>query len=149
MRWHGRLVGILLASLLALRGMKAQSAAHAIKIEVDPANRIEFSGARSLPMNSSAAARWVVTTNESGTKVSASLNAPLPSGIVLSARLAPPAGARSSGARKLGTTAVDLVTGISRLYSGSLPAVVRVEAPASAKVTTTSRTLTLTVTNGA
>lgn len=149
MRWHGRLVGVLLASLLAVRGAAAQSAAHDVKIEVDASNRIEFSGARSLQLNSTATARWVVTTNESGTKVSASLNAALPSGVVLSARFTPPAGARSRGARRLGVVAVDLVTDISRLYSGSLPAVVRLEAPAPTKVTPTSRTLTLTVTNGA
>lgn len=137
------------AALIAAHGALAQSAAHDVKIEVDPSNRIEFSGARSLQVNSSAAARWAVTTNEHGTKVSASLNASLPAGIVLSARLTPPTGAQSSGARKLSVVAVDLVTEISRLYSGSLPAVVRLEAPAQAKVTPTSRTLTLTVTNGA
>ncbi|HEX7939424.1 MAG TPA: hypothetical protein VF483_10560, partial [Gemmatimonadaceae bacterium] len=78
-------MSILLASLLAARGVMAQSAAHDIKIEVDPSNRIEFSGARSLQPNSSAPARWAVTTNESGTKVSASLNASLPAGVSLSA----------------------------------------------------------------
>lgn len=137
------------ASLLASHSVLAQNAAHEVKIEVDPSNRIEFSGARSLQPNSSAPARWIVTTNESGTKVSASLNAALPSGVVLSARFAPPSGARSHGARKLSVVAVDLVTEISRLYSGPLPAVVRLDAPQSARVTPTSRTLTLTVTNGA
>lgn len=150
MKRAGWFVGLVAgASLIASHGLMAQSAAHDIKIEVDPSNRIEFSGARSLQVNTSASARWAVTTNESGTKVSASLNASLPAGFVMSARLTPPAGARSSGARKLSVVAVDLVTDISRLYSGSLPAVVRLDAPAPAKVAPTSRTLTLTVTNGA
>jgi hypothetical protein len=146
----GWFVGLVAAaSLVVSHAALAQSATHDVKIEVDPSNRIEFSGARSLQVNSSATARWAVTTNESGTKVSASLNASLPAGVVLSARLTPPTGARSSGDRKLSVVAVDLVTGISRLYSGSLPAVVRLDAPMQAKVTPTSRTLTLTITNGA
>jgi hypothetical protein len=146
----GWLVGLFAAATLALSNSAlAQSAAHEVKIEVDPSNRIEFSGARSLQPNSSAPARWAVTTNETGTKVTATLNASLPPGMVLSARFSAPSGARSTGSRKLGAVGVDLVTEISRLYSGPLPAVVRLDAPATAKVSATSRTLTLTVTNGA
>jgi hypothetical protein len=146
----GWFVGLIAAtSLILSQGLLAQSAAHEVKIEVDPSNRIEYSGARSLQPNTSATARWAVTTNETGTKVTASLNASLPPGMVLSARFSAPTGARSSGARRLGAVGVDLVTGISRQYSGQLPAVVRLDAPATAKVSPTSRTLTLTVTNGA
>jgi hypothetical protein len=147
---RGWFVSLLAALTLAVsHHAQAQSAAQDINLKVDPANRIEFIGAKSLVPNSSAPARWAVTTNETGTKVSASLNASLPTGIVLSAGFAAPKGARSRGQRRLSVVAVDLVTDISRLYSGTLPAVVRLEAPAQAKVTPTSRTLTLTVTNGA
>ena len=146
----GWLVGLVTAvSLAASSGALAQSAAHDVKMKVDPSNRIEFSGARSLQPNSSAAARWAVTTNETGTKVTATINASLPAGLVLSVRFSAPTGAHSSGARRLGAIGVDLVTDNSRQYSGVLPAIVRLDAPAAARMTATSRTLTLTVTNGA
>lgn len=141
----------LVAAALALcpQALHAQAAEQQLFYQVDASNRITVAGAPSLPLNGSSRATWAITTNECGVKVTLNLNAPLPAGVTLLVGLAPPAGARSAGVRPLGTTGVDLVTDITRLYAGPLGVVYRLDAQPQARVAATSRTVTFTIMGGA
>ena len=111
---------VLLAGSTATAG--AQSATQTISFQVDAINQIAFVGSPSLvvntasaganPTTATAAATWAVTTNQSGSKITASINSAMPANVTLSVNLAAPSGATSAGAQLLGTTAIDLVTGI-------------------------------------
>jgi hypothetical protein len=73
----------------------------------------------------------------------------MPAGVTLSVNLAAPTGATSAGAQALGTTAVDVVTGITKIAQGTLGVTYTLSATASAGVvSSTSRTVTYTITGG-
>ncbi|HXT16289.1 MAG TPA: hypothetical protein VN706_11705 [Gemmatimonadaceae bacterium] len=139
----------------------AQSATQTVTFQVDAINQIAVSGSPSLGITTATAgsapttvtssgATWSVTTNQSNAKVMASITTAMPTGLTLSATLAAPSGATSSGAKPLSTTAVDVVTGISKLNAAGLALTYSLDATAAAGVVTSaSRVVTYTITGGA
>ena len=145
----------------------AASAAHAqftatqtITYSVNAINQIAFIGAPSLTVSTAAAgaapssvtnatATWAVTTNQTGAKITASIPAVMPPGLTLSSSLTAPTGATSAGFLPLGTVAVDLVTGITKIAQGLLVVTYKLDATAAAGViASNSRIVTYTITGG-
>jgi hypothetical protein len=91
---------------------------------------------------------WAVTTNQSTAKITASINSAMPAGVTLSATLGAPAGATSAGIKALSTSAVDVVTGITKLAATGLTITYQLDATAAAGVQSGSRTVTYTITGG-
>jgi len=148
-----------LALLGAATAASAQTATQVVTFQVDAINQIAFSGSPSLVVNtatagsnptaSTSAASWAVTTNQTGSKITASIGSNMPAGLTLSVNLAAPAGASSAGAQSLSTVAVDLVTSITMLAQGALGVTYTLDATAAAGVVaSTSRTVTYTITGG-
>ena len=140
--------------------LSAQTSTQTVTFQVDAINQIAFSGSPSLVINTatagsgptaaSAAATWAVTTNQTGSKITASIGSNMPAGLSLTANLAAPsAGGSSAGAQTLSTTAVDLVTGITKLAESGLSVGYSLTATAAAGVvSSTTRTVTYTITGG-
>jgi len=154
----GRILATL-ALLGAATAASAQTATQVVTFQVDAINQIAFSGSPSLVVNtatagsnptaSTSAASWAVTTNQTGSKITASIGSNMPAGLTLSVNLAAPAGASSAGAQSLSTVAVDLVTTITMLAQGALGVTYTLDATAAAGVVaSTSRTVTYTITGG-
>ena len=154
----GRILATL-ALLGAATAASAQTATQVVTFQVDAINQIAFSGSPSLVVNtatagsnptaSTSAASWAVTTNQTGSKITASIGSNMPAGLTLSVNLAAPAGASSAGAQSLSTVAVDLVTSITMLAQGALGVTYTLDATAAAGVVaSTSRTVTYTITGG-
>ena len=137
-----------------------QTATQVVTFQVTAINQIGFSGSPSLVINAATAgsnpssatdatATWAVTTNQSGAKITASINSAMPAGVTLSVDLTAPAGASSAGSQALGTTAVDLVTSITKVAQGALGVSYSLAAtPAAGVVASTTRTVTYTITGG-
>jgi hypothetical protein len=154
----------LLATIAFLAGSSAVAAAQTtatqtVTFQVDAINQIAFSGSPSLvistatagsaPTAVTAGATWAVTTNQTGAKITASINSAMPAGLTLSANLAAPAGGTSAGAQNLGTTSVDVVTGITKVAQGAMSVTYSLSATAAAGVvSSTTRTVTYTITGG-
>jgi len=154
----GRILATL-ALLGAATAASAQTATQVVTFQVDAINQIAFAGSPSLVVNtatagsnptaSTSAASWAVTTNQTGSKITASIGSNMPAGLTLSVNLAAPAGASSAGAQSLSTVAVDLVTTITMLAQGALGVTYTLDATAAAGVVaSTSRTVTYTITGG-
>jgi hypothetical protein len=139
---------------------QAQTATQTVTFAVNAINQIAFTGAPSLTITTATAgsaptsvtdavtATWAVTTNQTGAKITASIPA-MPAGLTLSASLAAPAAATSAGFLALSGTAVDLVTGITKLAQGSLGVSYKLDATAAAGVVTSAtRVVTYTITGG-
>jgi hypothetical protein len=137
----------------------AQTATQVVTFQVDAINQIAFSGSPSLvvnaatagsdPTSATASASWAVTTNQSGAKITASINSNMPGGLTLSVNLTAPTGGSSAGAQSLSTTAVDVVTSITKLAQGALGVTYSLDATAAAGVvSSTTRTVTYTITGG-
>jgi len=138
----------------------AQTATQVVTFQVDAINEIAFSGAPSLVVNTATAgsaptsatnvvATWAVTTNQTGALITASINAVMPAGLTLSANLAAPAGATSTGLQALSTVAVNLVTGITQVNAIALGVTYQLDATTAAGVVaSTTRTVTYTITGG-
>lgn len=150
----------ILVMITATRGSAAaQAATQTVTFQVDAINQIAFTGNPSLVVNTalagsdpssvSTAVTWAVTTNQSNAKITASLNAALPANVSLTVSLSGPTGATSAGPQPLGTTSVDLVTGITRVAESALGATYTLSATAAAGVVaSTTRTVTYTITGG-
>jgi hypothetical protein len=152
----------ILAMLVLVGGVSRSASAqtsHLITFQIDAINQIGFAGAPSLVINTatagsdpnsvSAAASWSVTTNQTGSKITASIGTNMPAGLTLSTNLTAPSGAASAGAKTLSTVAVDLVTGITKVAAGPLAVTYALTATAAAGVVaSTSRTVTYTITGG-
>src|SRR5438045_6348478 len=123
-----------LATMALIAGVSsvasAQTATQSVTFQVDAINQIAFSRSPSLvintatagsaPTSASAAATWAVTTNQTGAKITASIGSVMPTGLTLQVNLSAPAGATSAGAQTLSTTAVDVVTGITKLAQSAI-----------------------------
>ena len=154
--------GRILATLALLAGATTVASAQntqVVSFQVNAVNQIAFSGSPSLTINTATAgsdltaatatANWAVTTNQTGAKISASLDSDMPSGLVLTVDLTAPATASSAGVKTLSSASVDLVTGITKLAAGSLGVGYSLTASASAGVvSSTTRTVTYTITGG-
>lgn len=138
----------------------AQTATQTVTFQVNAINQISVSGAPSLTITTASAgsaptsatdnvSTWSVTTNQSTAKITGSLSAAMPTGLTLSANLAAPSGATSAGLTALGASAVDLVTGITKLNASGLGLTYQLDATTAAGVVASStRTVTYTITGG-
>ena len=155
----GRILATAAMLIGAATVASAQTATQNVSFQVDAINQISFAGSPSLTINTATAgsnptsatanATWAVTTNQSGAKVTASINSAMPSGVTLSVNLSAPAGASSAGAQSLSTTAVDVVTSITKLAQSGITAAYSLDAtPVAGVVSSTTRTVTYTITGG-
>ena len=138
----------------------AQTATQTVTFAVNAVNQIAVTGTPSLTITTAVAgsaptsvtdatASWAVTTNQTGAKITASIPTAMPAGLTLSANLAAPTGGTSAGFTALGVTAVDVVTGITKLAQGSLALSYKLDATAAAGVVTSAtRVVTYTITGG-
>ena len=139
----------------------AQTATQTVTFAVTAINQISATGSPSLTVTTAtagnqpaaatdASSTWAVTTNQTGAKISASIPTPMPAGLTLSVNLAAPSGAASSGLTALGTTAVDLVTTITKVAQLGMTATYELTATAAAGVVASStRVVTYTIAGGA
>ena len=153
-----------IASALAVGAARiavAQTATQTVTYQVTAINQISITGAApSLIVNTavagsaptaatSAGITWAVTTNQTGAKINASIPSNMPAGLTLSANLGAPAGATSTGNQSLSTTAIDLVTGITKLNSSGLSLTYSLAATTAAGVVASgTRVVTFTVYGG-
>ena len=151
----------LVATTVAPRVTAAQTASQVVTFEVTPINQLAVSGnpapliintaaAGNAPTSvTSSATTWAVTTNEIGKKVTASLNSALPSGVTLAVSLGAPGTASSAGNVTLGTSAVDVVTGLTKLNASGLTLSYTLAATAAAGIVASdTRTVTFTLVAG-
>jgi len=156
-----RMVALATASAaLMSRGALAQTTTQTVTFEVDAINQIAVTGTPSLLINAASAGSaptsvtssgnsWAVTTNQTGAKITASIPTAMPAGVTLSATLAAPGGATSAGIKALGTTSVDMVTGITKVNASSLSLTYQLDATAAAGVVTSAtKVVTYTITGG-
>src|SRR5216117_3613034 len=154
-----RILSTIVVLLGAASAASAQTATQTITFQIDAINQIAFSGSPSLvintatagsnPTSATAAVTWAVTTNQTGAKITASIGSNMPAGLTLSVNLSAPAGASSAGAQSLSTTAVDLVTSITKLAQAAIGASYSLDATlAAGVVASTTRTVTYTITGG-
>lgn len=148
------------AVMLISSAARSQTATQVVTFQVDPVNQIALTGSPSLLINAASPGNgptsvqstgnaWSVTTNQTGAKVTASIASAMPAGLTLSAQLSAPTGATSAGLKPLGTTGVDLVTGLTKLNSASLSLTYQLDATAAAGVSPSSaRVVTYTITGG-
>ena len=124
-------VALALMTFAAAGTASAQTANQTVTFAVSAINQIAFTGSPSLTISSAtagsnpasatdASATWAVTTNQTGAKVSASIDSDMPTGLTLSVNLAQPSGGTSAGAKALSSTSVDLVTGVSKVAATGL-----------------------------
>ena len=139
---------------------QAQTANQTVTFAVNAINQIAFVGAPSLTITTAVAgsaptsatdntASWAVTTNQTGAKITASIPSIMPAGLTLSSNLTAPTGGASAGFQALGTTAVDLVTGITKLAQGALGVTYKLDATVAAGVVASgTKVVTYTITGG-
>jgi hypothetical protein len=145
---------------VAATAAAAQTATQTVTFQVDAINQVGVTGsptmdilaavAGSAPTSvTSAGNTWAVTCNQTGAKITASIGVAMPAGVTLSATLGAPAGATSAGIKALGTAAVDVVTGITKLNASALTLTYQLDATSAAGViTSTTRVVTYTITGG-
>jgi hypothetical protein len=150
--------GLLVAAAAA--SASAQTATQTVTFQVDAINQVGVTGAPTMAITAavagsaptsvtSAGNTWAVTTNQSTAKITAAIGVAMPAGVTLSCNLGAPAGATSAGLKALGTVAVDVVTGITKLNASGLSLSYQLDATAAAGViTSTTRVVTYTVTGG-
>jgi hypothetical protein len=113
------------------RSACAQTAGHDVTIAVSAINEMTISApsnslvinsatAGSAPTSATATATYAITTNDSIKKITAQINADMPTGVTLTASLAAPTGASSAGAVALSTVPQAVVTGITKLNESGL-----------------------------
>jgi hypothetical protein len=151
---------VFLITLGAAGAVDAQTATQTVTIQVNAINEIAFSGSPALVVSTAtagsppasavnSAATWAVTTNQSGARITAGLNAAVPAGLTLSVTLAAPVGATSTGIQALTTTAVDVVTGLSQVAAAALGVTYQLDAtPVAGVIAPTTRIVTYTITGG-
>ncbi|HEX8392850.1 MAG TPA: hypothetical protein VF665_10880 [Longimicrobium sp.] len=148
------------AAALAATNASAQTATQTVSYEVSAVNEIAVSGSPSLVISAAtpgsgltsatASGTYAITTNETGRKITASLDSNMPSGVTLSVNMAAPSGATSAGAVNLSTTAMDVVTGVSTVNQSGLSISYGLSATVAAGVVQAgNRTVTYTITAGA
>lgn len=118
----------------------AQTASQRVTFEVRPLNRLAVSGtAQPMVVNSAtpgeaptpvsaSGGTYSITTNEVNRKITAALDARMPTGVTLEVAVAAPGAAASAGAVALSTTGTDVVTGITPISASDLPITYRLSA---------------------
>lgn len=149
-----------LALMLGIAGTARAQQTQTVNFQVQAINQIAFTstpvtltistataGSDPLPATDGSSV-WAITTNQTNTKISASIPSAMPTGVTLSVLLGQPTGATST-ARDLGTASQDLVTGITMLKASLLSVTYTLSATAAAGVIASdSRVVTYTVTPG-
>ena len=145
---------------VAATSAAAQTATQTVTFQVDAVNQIGVTGSPTMAITAAVAGNaptsvtaagntWAVTCNQSTAKITASIGSAMPAGVTLSANLGAPAGATSAGLKALSTTAVDVVTGITKLNATGLSLSYQLDATSAAGViTSTTRVVTYTITGG-
>lgn len=145
---------------LAASALLAQTASHVLTFQVSAINQVSVSGTPSLTINAAVAgsapttvtatgSTYSVTTNQTGAKITAAIDATMPTGVTLSTTLTAPAGGTSAGIKSLSATATDVVTGITKLNQAGLAITYQLDATAAAGVVSSAtRTVTYTITGG-
>lgn len=141
---------------------QTNTATQTVNFSIAGIARLAFTGAPTLAITTAvpgsaptsvsdaSTATWAVTTNQTGHKVTASINSAMPLNTTLTVSLAAPTGATSTGTQTLSASAVDVVTGITKINQSSLAIVYSLSATALANaVVSDSRTVTYTITGGA
>lgn len=131
------------------------SLGHDVVVSVAEINELAVSSdALTLTVESGASAQdatttYGVTTNGAGRKITVALSLPYATGLSLSVEAVAPAGATAT-ARVLGTTALDLVTGLTRIATPGLALTYTATADAgvSPNGSGETRTVTFTLTDG-
>lgn len=114
-----------------------------------PLRSVSTAPDRTRPRAVIAGTRYAVTTNERNQKISASLDAVVPNALGLAVSLGAPRGAASKGLTLLGTTAKEVVTGISGVDGADLPMTYQwKDTPAASAGSLRSRVVTYTITAG-
>lgn len=152
---------LIISALGAAAAFAGNTAEQVITYEVQAINELSVSsGTVSLTVNSATAGQapnvatntatsYAITTNESGRKITGALNSDMPAGVTLSATLAAPNGASSTGKQALSSEPIDLVTGISTLNESGKGISYELAATSAAGVVpSASKTVTLTITAG-
>ena len=118
-----------------------------IAVQGTVAMTINAASAGQAPEPATASATYAVTTNGTQKKITAELDNDMPTGLTLSATMAAPSGASSAGKQALSSSAVDLVTNVTKVRGTGLSLNYEAVATVEADVTNTSRTVTYTITN--
>ena len=108
---------------------------------------ISSATAGQTPDAATASSSYSMTTNGSNKKITAELDVAMPTGLTLSATMAAPSGASSAGQQALTATAVNLVTGITKVRSSGLSLNYEARSTVDASPDNYSRTVTYTITN--
>lgn len=150
-----------LALALTAAAGEASAQQQTVTFSIDPINQMSVSGnpgaltinaatAGSAPTSvSDASTTWAITTNQTGTKVTAAIDQAMPANVTLRVSLAAPSNASSAGAVPLTTSAADVVTGITKLSESGKVITYTLSATAAADVVANaSRTVTYTVVAG-
>ncbi len=145
---------------LGRMALAANTATQTVTIAVSAINEISVSsGTVSLTVNSATAGSqptnatdgstsYAITTNESNKKITGQINSAMPANTTLAINLVAPTGGSSAGTVTLSTSPSDLVTGISTLAESGKTITYTLSATIAAGiVASTSRTVTLTLTN--
>ena len=153
------LMAVLLV-VAAAASASAQTATQTVTLQVDAINLISVAGTPSLTVSAAVAGgaptsvtstgnTWAVTTNQSSSKITASIGSNMGSGFTLSASMGAPTGGTSAGYQALSTSDVDLVTGITKLNETGLALSYKLDATSAAgTLSSTTRVVTFTITGG-
>jgi len=151
---------VALALMTFVAGTAGAQATQTVTFAVNAVNQIAVTGSPSLTITTAVAgsaptsvtdatAKWAVTTNQTAAKVTASIDLDMPTGLTLSATLVAPSVGTSAGIKALSSTAVDVVSGMTKVAGSNLGITYTLDATTAAGVVGTStRTVTYTVTGG-
>lgn len=145
--------------VVAAAASASAQATQDVTINIQAINKIAIAGgAHTMTINTATAGQapddvtwsttWAITTNQSNSKVSASIGSDMPSGVTLKVNMANPTDATSNGDVSLSSTSQELVTGITKLNESGLSLTYTASATALAGVQSVARTVTYTVTGG-
>jgi hypothetical protein len=156
--------GAVAFALVAVGAVSAQAqntATQTVNFSVSAINKVSVSAAAttldittavagSAPTSvNSTLLTWAVTTNQTTAKITASIPTAMQAGLTLSVNMAAPSGATGGTYKVLTTTAVDVVTGITKLAQAGLAMTYQLDATVLAGVVAAdSRVVTYTVTGG-
>lgn len=162
----GRLRAQLLSLMPVLIGtaggaLAGEGATQHVSIAIQPIDEILLSGERPRLVIDTAEAGagpvaveadgggYAITTNGEQRKITASLGAALPPGVILSMRMSAPSRGRSTGWQALRLAPAEMVTGIARVAESGLGIRYRLEARADAgEVTARTETVSVTLIDG-
>lgn len=156
-------VSLLFVALLAVSAAvwAGNSTTQTVTFEVQAINEISVSGdPAKLTINtatagaepdavSDASTTYDLTTNATGKKITAVLNAAMPADVTLTINMVAPAGATSAGAVTLTNVAVDAVTDITEVTASNKTITYGMSALVTAGIVANdTRTVTLTIVDG-